>query len=68
MKIQKPGVNYCHCPCCHTEFFFNSKDISSFIKSTHIPMVVCPYCGDEIIIGYWPKHFTYKKTEDEEYQ
>ena len=67
MKIQKLGVNYCHCPCCHTEFFFNADDIHTE-NYLNMPAVSCPYCSQCITIGMHKKNFIYVKTDDEEYQ
>ena len=61
----KPGVNYCHCPCCHTEFFFNEKDIH---KNNYLglPAVSCPYCTKVINIGFHYRFFTYKELDERE--
>lgn len=64
MKIQKLGVNYCHCPCCHTEFFFDEGDIY-LEEYTRIPEVVCPYCRKGLNMGFHNNCFTYKKMDEE---
>lgn len=65
MKIMKPGVNYCHCPCCHTEFFFNEKDIYTE-NILEMPAVSCPYCTNDISIGFHNRFFTYKEPDERE--
>jgi hypothetical protein len=59
----KPGVNYCHCPCCHTEFFFDKEDIT--IEEYVLPKVVCPYCKQGVSLGIYRDFFTYKENSEE---
>lgn len=63
----KPGVNYCHCMMCHTEFYFGKEDIihpmNNARSSSRFPIVICPTCGHDMKLGWNDRHFTYKEPK-----